>query len=328
MNFKRFLPPSLARAAGVVLAMSDRMSEINIGLVSAGVAFYGLLAVFPTMTAIVALWGLFADPAVVVSEVQTLEPMMPEEGYAILERQVESLASGASATLGWASAASLLAALWASRSGVAAIIGGLNKVHDSRSRGGIMHVIVAMSLSATMILAALVALASVVVAPVALALLPLGPYTGFALDLMRWVAGIGIVLLAIGLLYRFGPSEKAVRPVWRRAGVITPGAIVAVALWAFVSWGFSTYLENFGNYDRVYGSLGAVIALLMWLYLSGFVVLLGAIVDVEVARAAARGAPGGTLSEDAVSDDSLAGDPEDDEPSPAAPAPAESPGRA
>jgi membrane protein len=181
-----------------------------------------------------------------------------------------------------------------------------------------MHVIVALSLSATMILAALVALASVVVAPVALALLPLGPYTGFALDLMRWVVGIGIVLLAVGLLYRFGPSEKAVRPAWRRAGVITPGVIVAVALWALVSWGFSTYLENFGNYDRVYGSLGAVIALLMWLYLSGFVVLLGAIIDVELARALAGGMPGDTLS----------GHAEGDEPSPAAPARAEAPGRA
>jgi membrane protein len=288
------------------------MSEINIGLVSAGVAFYGLLAVFPSMTAIVALWGLFADPAVVVSEVQTLEPMMPEDGYDILERQVESLASGASATLGWASAASLLAALWASRSGVAAIIGGLNKVHGSRSRGGIMHAVVALSMSATLILAALVALASVVVAPVALTLLPLGPYTGFALDMLRWIVGIGIVLLAIGLLYRFGPSEKAVRPVWRRGGVITPGAILAVALWGLVSWGFSTYLANFGDYDRVYGSLGAVIALLMWLYLSGFVVLLGAIVDVEVARAVA-------LPQDAAPEDTRAGQTGGDAPSPAAP---------
>lgn len=267
------------------MAMSDRMSEINIGLVSAGVGFYGLLAVFPTMTAIVALWGLFADPTVVAEEVQTLEPMLPEEGFAILEDQVSSLASGASRTLGWASGVSLLAALWASRSGVAAIIGGLNKVHACRARGGIAHAAIALALSAGMILTALIALASVVVAPVVLTLVPLGPFTGVALDLLRWVIGVGVVLFAIGALYRFGPNDKITKPVWRRAGVVTPGAIVAVVLWAIVSWGFSTYLANFGNYDRVYGSLGAVIALLMWLYLSGFTVLLGAIFDVELARA-------------------------------------------
>jgi membrane protein len=284
MDIARHIPARLRAAYRIGGAMAERMGHINIGLISAGVAFYGLLAVFPSMTAVVALWGLFADPAVVAEEVAALEPMVPEEGFDILQGQVESLASGESTTLGWASAVSLLAALWASRSGVAAIIGGLNQVHECRSRGGILHAIVALALSATMILAALVALASVVIAPVALALLPLGPFTGLALDVLRWVLGIGIVLFAIGVLYRFGPRERAVRPVWRRAGVISPGTIMAVGLWGVVSLGFSTYLSNFGNYDRVYGSLGAVIALLMWLYLSGFTVLLGAVFDVELAR--------------------------------------------
>jgi membrane protein len=284
MKLVQMLPRPLRAAVALSGAMSGRMSEINVGLVSAGVAFYGLLAIFPTLTAIVALWGLVADPAQVAAEVQTIEPMLPEEGFDILEEQVNALASGTVTTLGWASAASLLGAFWASRSGVAAMIGALNKVHRASPRGGILAVAMALTLSSGLILAALVALAAVVVAPVVLALLPLGPYAALALSVSRWLVGITIVLLAIGALYRFGPSVKEARPSRRWAGLVTPGALLAVALWAALSWAFSFYLANFGNYDKVYGSLGAVIALLMWFYLSAFVVLLGAIFDVELAQ--------------------------------------------
>jgi membrane protein len=284
MKLVELLPKPLRTAADIAGAMSGRMSEINIGLVSAGVAFYGLLAIFPTLTAVVALWGLVADPAQVAAEVQTIEPMLPEEGFDILEQQVNALASGTATTLGWASVASLLGAFWASRSGVAAMIGALNKVHRASPRGGVLAILMALTLSSGLILAALVALAAVVIAPVVLALLPLGPYAALALSVSRWIVGITIVLFAIGALYRFGPSAKEVRPRRRWAGLVTPGALLAVVLWGALSWAFSYYLANFGNYDRVYGSLGAVIALLMWFYLSAFVVLLGAIFDVELAQ--------------------------------------------
>ncbi|MEM6741389.1 MAG: YihY/virulence factor BrkB family protein [Pseudomonadota bacterium] len=284
MPLRRYLPPPLRTLFALFGAISDRMSEVNIGLVSAGVAFYGLFAIFPTLTAVVALWGLVADPAVVAAEVQVIEPMVPQEGFEIIERQVNALASGASSTLGWASVISLMGAFWASRSGVAALIGALNKVHRSKPRGGLWHVVTALMLSTGLILAALVALASVVVAPVVLALVPLGPYAGLALGILRWVIGIVIVLFAIGALYRLGPAAKEAGPRRRWLGFITPGALLAVLLWGSASWAFSTYLANFGNYDKVYGSLGAVIALLMWFYISAFVVVLGAVFDVELAQ--------------------------------------------
>jgi len=295
MQLSRYLPGPLRRTLSLLGAMSERSAEVNTGLVSAGVAFYGLFAIFPTLAAVVALWGLVADPGVVAEELQAIEPMVPEEGFDIIEQQVAALTSGAATTLGWASVVSLLGAFWASRSGVAALIGALNKVHRARPRGGIWHVLTALALSTGLIIAALVALASVVVAPVALALLPLGPYAGAALDLLRWVTGGAIVLLAIGALYRFGPASAETRPRWRWAGLVTPGGLLALTLWGFVSWAFSTYLANFGNYDRVYGSLGAVIALLMWFYISAYVVVLGSIFDVELAHAA----PDGAASDDA-----------------------------
>ena len=306
MKLVQMLPKPLRMTADLAGAMSGRMSEINVGLVSAGVAFYGLLAIFPTLTAIVALWGLVADPARVAAEVKTIEPMVPEEGFDILEQQVNALASGTATTLGWASAASLLGAFWASRSGVAAMIGALNKVHRASPRGGVWAVLMALTLSSGLILAALVALAAVVIAPVALAFLPLGPYAALALSVSRWVVGIAIVLFAIGALYRFGPSAKEARPRRRWAGLVTPGALLAVALWGALSWSFSYYLANFGNYDKVYGSLGAVIALLMWFYLSAFVVLLGAIFDVELAQFDPP--PSGAEAADADADETGAAD--------------------
>jgi len=289
---RRFLPARLWAPVAYLGAVGARVGDLNLGLIAAGVAFYGLLAIFPTLTAIVALWGLVSDPELVAAQATAVEPMLPEGAFEIVDAQLQGLASGAPSTLGWATGASLLAALWASRSGVGALIGGLNAVHGLTARGGVVHAATALALTAALIVAALVALAAVVVAPVALALLPLGPYAGLALDVLRWVIGIVVVLGAVGLLYRFGPNGRAAPGAPRRWGLVTPGAVTAVALWGAASWGFSTYLANFGSYDRVYGSLGAVIALLMWFWLSAYVVLLGAILDAETSARRAPAPPG------------------------------------
>jgi membrane protein len=293
LTLQRFLPRPLVRAATVGGAVSARMTEVHLGLIAAGVAFYGLLAIFPALTALVAVWGLFSDPAQVAEQAQAFEEIVPDAASGILERQLDQLASGPAQTLGWATGASLLAALWASRSGVGALMGALNAVGGFAPRGGILNALTALGLTLVLIGVALVALAAVVVAPVVLAFVPLGPFAGAALDLLRWALGIGVVLAGIGLLYRFAPNGRAAPNVRRLWGVFTPGAVVAVALWAAASWAFSAYLANFGSYDRVYGSLGAVIALLMWFWLSAFVVLLGAVLDSVLSGTRSPGAPGG-----------------------------------
>jgi membrane protein len=270
--------PRPIRLAADVMADAGR---VNISLISAGVAFYGLLAIFPALTALIALWGMFADPDVVRDELETFRPMIPEDAFDILAAQVTALASGPKTTLGWATALSLGAALWATRSGVGALASGLDEAWQVPARHSLWHTITAMVLTLVLMAIALVALATVVLAPVALALLPPGPYVGPMLNALRWLVGILNVLLGIALLYRFGPNRPARGTPW-----ITPGAVLALLLWAAVSVIFSSYLENFGAYDRVYGSLGAVIALLMWFYLSAFVVLLGALVDAARHRAA------------------------------------------
>ncbi len=263
-----------------------KINDRKIGLIAAGLAFYGLLAVFPAITSVVTLWGFFADPDLVEQQVATFEPMMPQEAFAILKGQVEAIASGPKEVLGWASIASTGAALWATRAGVAAMIGGMNAVYDVPPRGGLRGLGMALLLTLVLIAVMLVALAAVVIAPVLLSFVPLGPYAGLALDVLRWGVSAAVTLTGIGLLYRLAPHRTG-----KRSPLYSRGAWVAAVLWAVVSFGFSTYLQHFNNYNQVYGSLGAVIAMLMWFYLSGYVVLLGGLVNAELEAPSRKPAP-------------------------------------
>lgn len=262
-----------ASVKAVIMGLNDS----NIALISAGIAFYGMLAIFPTVAAIIALWGFFADPNEVYEQLETARGLIPEDAYAILDQQITSLITANSSTLGWATIISLSAALWSSRAGVAALIRGLNAIYREKNRVGIRQIAAAFGVTFLLIGVALVALMSVVILPIVLAILPLGPITALMIASVRWVVALAVVIVGIGVVYRFGPNRRKARVPW-----LTPGAFVAVAIWGSISYGFSYYLSNFGNYNEVYGTLGAVIALLMWLYLSAFSVLLGAALNAEL----------------------------------------------
>ncbi|WOI56018.1 YihY/virulence factor BrkB family protein [Palleronia sp. LCG004] len=258
---------------GVVLGLNDN----NLALISAGVAFYGMLAIFPTVAAIIAIWGFVANPVEVADQLDLLRGFLPNDAFSILETQVTSLINANSSTLGWTTIISLATALWSSRAGVAALIRGLNAIYGEKNRAGVRQIAAAFGVTFLLIGVALIALICVVILPIVLAILPLGPITVLLLASVRWLVAILVVVAALGVIYRFGPNRR-----WARTGWLTPGAIVAIVIWGLISYGFSYYIGNFGNYNRVYGALGAVIALLMWLYLSAFSVLLGASLNAEL----------------------------------------------
>ena len=258
-------------------AVMTSMDELNFGLISAGVAFYGMLALFPTFGAVVAIWGFFADPGVVEAQLAMLERFVPVDAFSILDEQVHTLVSANSSTLGWTTAISMALALWLSRAGVAALIRGLNAIYRERNRSGLRHIAAAFGVTFLLIGVSIIALGSVVIVPVVLAILPLGPLTQAALSATRWLVVMAVVILGLGVIYRYGPNRRGARAGW-----LTPGAVLALVIWGVASWGFSYYLANFGQYDRVYGALGAVVALLMWLYISAYVVLLGAALNAEL----------------------------------------------
>lgn len=276
------------------MGLKRRTDRANLSLVAAGGAFFAMLSLFPGLAAVIALLGFLAAPEVVDEQIVLLRDFMPDDAYLLIEGQVQRLVRTSSSTLGWATAISTLAALWSARRGTDAVIRAVNAVYDAPMRGGMRAMAVAVLITFALTLVVVVAILTMLVLPIVLAFLPLGPYAGLALQVAKWALALTVVLSGIWVLYRFAPNTRGARVRW-----LNPGAVLAVLVWGVGSWAFSYYLTNFGNYNQIYGSIGAVIALLMFLYITIFVVLLGASLNAEIhdnatSRAAAP------LSQDAV----------------------------
>ncbi|WP_339761974.1 YihY/virulence factor BrkB family protein [uncultured Sulfitobacter sp.] len=253
------------------------IGELNIGMVAAGVAFYGMLSLFPALAALVALLSLISDPVVVIAQLEEMRGLLPNDVYKIMNKQIVSLVTTSSETLGWAGAISVLAALWSARAGVGAMMIGLNSVYHQRNRNFARHYLQALVLTFGLVMVGIIALLTVVIAPIFLSFIPLGTFGVIVADLIRWTIAITVLLAGIGVLYRFGPNRRGARARW-----LTVGAVFAVVSWAIVSYVFSYYVANFGNYNQVYGSIGAVVAMLVWLWISSFLVLVGASWNAQV----------------------------------------------
>ena len=268
----------LVRFWQFVVAVSARVGNGHFGLVAAGVAFYAMFAVFPGLAAAIALWGMVADPAVITGYLQVAERFLPPEARTLIHDQVMGLILAPKAALKWTTALSLAIALYSARAGVSALIQGLDVVHRARPRGWIWGYVVEFLLTLALIGALFVALVTVVVVPVLLNYVQLGTFEAWLTKVLPWGAMFLLVVTCLSILYRFGPNvEGGFRSPW-----ITVGVLVAAAAWAGVSIGFSVYLANFNSYNAIYGSIGAVIILMMWLYLSVWAVLLGGAINAEL----------------------------------------------
>lgn len=262
---------ALAKFARFSLNLYRVSDQRNIGLIAAGVAFFALLAIFPGLAALIAIFGFFADPLVIQDQLTLLSDLMPPAALTLLTNQVTRLIWAGDGTLGLASAASILVALFLARRGVDALLKGLNTVYGGQQRSGLAHAGAVAVITLGMILAGVVALLAVLVLPVVLAFVPMGGVTGWIVLLARWAIALGMIALWLWVFYRIGPNRPT-RRLW-------PGLLTALVIWIAASAGFSLYIGNFGSYNEVYGSIGAVVALLMWFYLSAYVVLLGGVVN-------------------------------------------------
>lgn len=294
-----------------LMSLKRRTDEANLSLVAAGGAFFAMLSLFPGLAAVIALLGFLVAPEIVDDQLHLLEDFMPDDAFALMQDQIKRLVSTSTSTLGWATGISTLAALWSARRGTDAVIRAVNAVYYAPMRGGVRAMAVAFLITLALTFVVVVAILTMLVLPVMLAFLPLGPYSGFALQVARWVLAIAVVLSGIWVLYRFAPNTKGARVRWLNAG-----AVLAVLVWGSASWAFSYFLTNFGNYNQIYGSIGAVIALLMFLYITIFVVLLGASVNAEIfdnakARRAADSAADGSATRSAAAGTATAGAPVD-----------------
>lgn len=256
-----------------------QIAETNLALVSAGVGFFGMLSVFPAIAALFALLSLVADPDVVVVQLEQMQGLLPDDVYEIFQTQIVSLVNTSPDKLGMAGAISIVAALWSARAGVAAMMTGLNAVHGNKNRTTVSHYLRAFMLTLALVGVGIVALITLVVAPVILAFFPLGGVAGILAEALRWAIAVSVLLAGVGVLYRYGPNRSGEKP-----RSIKSGAMVAVISWAGLSVLFSYYVANFGSYNQVYGSIGAVIAMLVWLWISSFLILFGAVVNAQVEK--------------------------------------------
>ncbi|WP_411957274.1 YihY/virulence factor BrkB family protein [Paracoccus homiensis] len=260
-------------------AVFERMDKIHMGLIAAGVAFYAMFAVFPGLAAILALWSLWFDPNVIMAYVDVAHEFLPDGAAEIIDQQVMSLTASGRTSIGWTSFLSFMIATIAARAGVDALVRGLNAAYGVRAHSTIFGFLLAYLLTLAIMGISLAGLATIVVVPVILNFMVFAPFRTTLVTALPWAGMFVIVILGIGILYRYGPNVKA-----PRTPIFTWGGLFAALLWAAASVAFSAYLGSFNSYNRIYGSIGTVVALLMWFYLAGFSVMLGALMNVELAR--------------------------------------------
>ncbi len=247
----------------------------NIPQVAGGVAFFGLLAIFPAMAAFVSLYGLFSDVDTARKQLSLLAGVIPGDALTLIGDQMVRIAATKHAGLGVAFVVGLLVSIWSANAGMKALFVGLNVAFEEKEKRNFLKLnLVALAFTLSAIVFLMLALGAVVVAPIVLAFVG---YHGAGLALLRWPLLLVVTVGLLAMLYRYGPSRKPERWRW-----ISWGSTLAAVLWLCVSLLFSLYVTNFGHYDKTYGSLGAVIGFMSWLWISAIAVLFGAEINSEI----------------------------------------------
>jgi len=255
-----------------------RIISSEAGLRCAGVAFYGFLSLFPAIAAAVILFGLFLDKFIIDGIVNAMAPLIPPGPEEILTTQLVKLESTEDENLGWGLLITFAFALWSGSRGTNAMVYAVNRAYRQKSdRGFFAGVVVSISLTLLAFLMAAVTILVIAVFPVIIQFASLPPAFETYANWLRWPVIAVLILVTTVLFYRIAPLRRSAKYRW-----IFPGAITASVLWLIASYGFSFYVENFGSYDVTFGSLAAVVVLLLWFYYSSMIFVFGAIINAEL----------------------------------------------
>jgi membrane protein len=282
----------------------------NMPIIGGGVAFFGFLAIFPALIAMISLYGLVATPETVARQVEDLSAQLPDEAAALIGEQLTAIVDNSGGALTVSLVVSILAALWSASGGMGNLITAVNLAYDEVETRNVVK-LKALSLGLTLggIVFVLVTFGLVAVVPAVLEALPLGIVGTILAQVARWGLLLAVFAGSLAVLYRVAPDRDAPRFRW-----VSLGAVVVTVIWALVSVGFSLYVNNFGSYDKTYGAIAGVIVLMLWLYLTCYLVLLGAEINSEVEHQTAHdtttGEPQPMGARDAAMADSLPDPPE------------------
>jgi membrane protein len=272
-------PSEIPRAGwrDILLRVWRKLGEDNVSLVAAGVALNTLLAVFPAMAVLASVYGMFASPAQVGQEIQPFYGILPHEAAGIIQTQLEALAQPRNHTLGIGAIVSFVVSVYYSSQGVSALMSATNIAYCERERRGFIEIIlVALGFAVGAVVGFVVMLLLTVAVPLGLEKLPLPHFVDMAALILRWILLWLFAALGLAIVYRYAPSRENARWRW-----VTWGSVIAATLWLVSSVLFSLYVRNFGSYGKTYGALGGVIVLIMWFYLQGYAIVLGAEFNAE-----------------------------------------------
>jgi membrane protein len=262
----------------ILVATWQRMGKDHLTVLASGAAFQALFSLFPTLTAVVSLYGLVADSKMVERQITSMQGLLPPEAVKLLATWLQALVQGPTTKFGIGLVVSLLFAFWSMWSATGMLLTAVNICYGEEDKRGFLSFnIHALALGAGIALFGIAALALVAVLPAALALLPVSDAWGDVLALVRWPVLAGIVTLALAIVYRYAPDRA--EPKWQW---ISWGSVAATVLWILGSIAFTIYVSKVGSYDKTYGSLGGVIILLLWFYLTAYVILAGAELNAEI----------------------------------------------
>jgi membrane protein len=248
-----------------------------VSLLAAGVAFFSFLSLFPAIIAAVLTWGLVADPSQMRDQAANVASALPKSARDLLLNQVDSLIAKPASSLGIGLLISLGLALWSASGGIGNLISAVNLTYDEvETRGFVKRKAIALGLTLALIVGGLLALGLVAVAPAVFDSLGLPAWTRLVVEVGRWLLLLALVAVGLAVIYRVAPDRDAPQFKW-----VSTGAVVATVIWLVASLAFSLYADNFGSYGKTYGSLAAVVILMLWLWISFYVVLLGAEINAE-----------------------------------------------
>lgn len=275
---------AMASSWALLAATWHRMSKDSLSILAAGIAFQTFFSLFPTLTAVVSLYGLVADRGMVERQIEAVQGVLPPEAVKLISTWLQALVQGRTTKFGIGLIISVVLAVWSMWSATGMLMTAVNICYgEDQRRGFLSFNLHALALGAGLALFGIVAFALMAVLPAALALLPVSDAWLHVLGLVRWPILAGVIIVVLGIVYRYAPDRSEAKRQW-----ISWGSVAATVLWIFGSIAFTTYVSKVGSYDRTYGSLGAVIILLLWFYLTAYVILAGAELNAEIERRTTR----------------------------------------
>jgi membrane protein len=261
-----------------------QMNDDRILAVAGGVVFYALLALFPALTAFVSLYGLLADASTIDQHLSLAAGILPAGAVAIVHEQLTRLTTSRASALSFGFVFGLLFALWSANSGAKAVIDGLNVAYGEQEKRNFVRLnLISLLFTLGAFIALTLAIGVVVITPIVLNFIGLGGLGDALVRILRWPAVLAFVIVGLAILYRYGPSRREARWAW-----LSVGSVAAAVAWLVASVLFSWYIANFGTYGATYGSLGAAVGMMMWMWISMIVILLGAQLNAEIEHQTAK----------------------------------------